>query len=309
MLVLWYVAVQRKTKSEKRIGWMAIVFTVLTGIASLLWTALDMQAGVFIPAFQFTDPSWPWTYAAQLGLRAGILYGILFGLYLLVFVLNKAGSGSAGAWWLPPLMTFFAIEYFIYDDQFTIIAIVILPMILAIFYWLVWGGKEVDVIEPPERESEWDNYPVSEPTTEERTYEPVAQKKREDFLLVYIRMGLISLAIAEILSTALWVAGIGTVIALTGGNALLYVIELLPHGIIEIPTFLFAAAASLRIARDLDTTIISEDWDNLTQKTKALLTDRRIWRTFTVVMFFLLIAALIEEHITWIVVALVQTLF
>ena len=213
-------------------------------------------------------------------------------------------------------MTLFAIEYFIYDDQFTIIAIVILPMILAIFYKLFWGGKQVSADDDPqpsvveirteesEDDSEWSNSYDSESSSENQSYAKPTSRKQEDFLLIYIRMGLISLAVAEILSTALWVAGIGTVIAITGGNAFLYVIELLPHGIIEIPTFLFAAAASLRIARDMDSTIISEDWDNLTQKTKSLLTDRRIWRTFVLVMFFLLIAALIEEHITWIIVAM-----
>ncbi|MCK5238221.1 MAG: stage II sporulation protein M [Candidatus Thorarchaeota archaeon] len=316
MLVLWFVAVQKKSKSDKMIGWVAILCTLVVGAASFIWTFLDMQAGVFIPANEFIDPSWPWTYAAQLGLRAAILYGILFGLYLLIFAANKLGRGSAGGWWLPPLMTFFAIEYFIYDDQFTIIAIVILPMILAIFYKLFWGGKEVSADEEPqpsvvevraeesEDGSEWSNSSDLESSSNNQGYSKSTPRKQEDFLLIYIRMGLISLAVAEILSTALWVAGIGTVIAMTGGNALLYVIELLPHGLIEIPTFLFAAAASLRIARDMDNTIISEDWDNLTQKTKSLLTDRRIWRTFAVVMFFLLIAALIEEHITWIIVAM-----
>ena len=122
MLILWFVTVQRKSPSEKRIGWLAVISTIITGAAAFIWTNLDLQAGVFVL------PAWPWTYAAQLGLRAGILYGILFGLFLLIFAINRYGRGSAGGWWLPPLMTFFAIEYFIYDDQFTIIALVILPM-------------------------------------------------------------------------------------------------------------------------------------------------------------------------------------
>ncbi|MHA1909841.1 MAG: stage II sporulation protein M, partial [Candidatus Thorarchaeota archaeon] len=310
MLILWFVANQKRSPSDKRIGWMAIILTIVVGAASILWTTMDLEAGLFVP-------SWPWTYAAQLGLRAGILFGILFGLYLLIFLLNRVGRGSTGGWWVPPLLTFFAIEYFVYDDQFTIIAIVILPMILAAVYKLYlefFGGDkpQSDIDEyssRPTYEPESEYSSESETSTESRNYPEETTKKENDFLLLYIRMGLISLAVAEVLSTALWVAGLGTVIAVTGGNAFFYVLELLPHGIIEIPAFLFAAAASLRIARDLDHTIISEDWDNLTEKTKSLLTDRRIWRTFVVVMFFLLIAALIEEHITWIVVAMVQIFF
>ncbi|MFW9849276.1 MAG: stage II sporulation protein M [Candidatus Thorarchaeota archaeon] len=299
MMILWFVAVQKKTPSERRIGWIAIIFTILTGAASILWTYLDLTAGVFVP-------SWPWTFAAQLGLRAGILFGILFCLYLVIFVINRISRGSSGGWWLPPLVTFFAIEYFVYDDQFTIIAIVILPMILAMFYKLFEGflGSSPENVESTYQSNAYET--ADDVESENMTRDDSSPKRNDDFLLLYIRMGLISLTVAEILSTALWVAGIGTVIGLTGGNALQYVIELLPHGVIEIPAFLFAGAASLRIARDLDETIISEDWDNLVEKTKSLLTDRRIWRTFVFVIFFLLLAAVVEEHISGIVAALLM---
>jgi len=273
IVVLWFVAVQRKTRSEKNIGITALVLTAITGVASFIWTIFDMEAGVFIPAQVFGDSSWPWTFAAQLGLRAGILYGLLFGLYFLIFLFNRFGRGSAGGWWLPPLLTFFAIEYFVYDDQFTIIAVAILPMILAVFYKILFPAKEGE--------------------------------QEEEFLLTYIRMGLLSLAIAEVLSTALWVAGMGTAIALAGGNAFVYVMSILPHGLIEIPAFLFAAAVALRIARDLGDDITNEQWDTLPEKAQTLLGDRRLWRTYLLIMFFLLLAALVEENITGIIVSII----
>jgi len=78
----------------------------------------------------------------------------------------------------------------------------------------------------------------------------------------------------------------------------------LPHGVIEIPAFLFAAAASIRIARDLAPSIQAQDWASVPSKTKLLLGDTRLWRTYVLVLFFLLIAALVEGYITPIVALL-----
>jgi uncharacterized membrane protein SpoIIM required for sporulation len=114
-----------------------------------------------------------------------------------------------------------------------------------------------------------------------------------------------SVAIAEVLSTALWVAGVTTIWALAG-QGLWYLAGILPHAIIEIPAFLFAAAASIRIARDLGPTIDAEDWDGVKVRAQALLTDMRLWRTYVLVLFFLLIAALVEGYVSWIVQSLVH---
>jgi hypothetical protein len=266
MVVLWFVAVKQKSPGDRRLGLSALLFILATGVASVIWTYADMAAGVFIPALDANSPSWPWTFAAQLGLRGGILYGILFGVYALLYLVNRYARSSEGAWWLPPIAVFFALEYFVYDDQFTIIAVVILPMILAALYKIGWAKTD--------------------------------EEKREDFLLVYLRFGLMSLSIAEVLSTALWVAGLGTALALLGYDAIAYVIYLLPHAIVEIPAFLFAAAASIRIARDLGTYVRNEDWEGYTANTRSLLTDRKVWRTYVFIIFFLLVAALIEVYIS-----------
>lgn len=286
MVILWFTAAQKKSNSDRVIGYSAICIAIILAVVSIVWTEMDLAAGIFIP-------SWPWTYSAQLGLRAGILFGIVFGVYLVIFLLHRYVRGFAGGWWLPPILTFFVIEYFVYDDQFTIIAVVILPMILAAFSKLLSGWSKGETHDS-----------TSDVGTQDRS-----GTGNEDFVLTYIRYGLFSLAIAEILSTALWVAGLGTAGALLGYDAFIYILGLLPHGIIEIPTFLFAGAASLRIARDLGEYVTNEDWDMFIEKTKNLLTDRKIWRTFTFVMFFLLLAALIEEHITSLVVFIVQILF
>ncbi|MHA1576842.1 MAG: stage II sporulation protein M, partial [Candidatus Thorarchaeota archaeon] len=116
------------------------------------------------------------------------------------------------------------------------------------------------------------------------------------------KFSLMSLAITEVLSTALTVGGIA-VIRLTapppfGGNIALFLASILPHAILEIPIFLVAAAAAIRIAKDLWPTIEAEDWASIPSRTRTLLGDGRTWRTFALIMFLLVIAALIEAFVT-----------
>ncbi|MHA1930568.1 MAG: stage II sporulation protein M [Candidatus Thorarchaeota archaeon] len=264
-IILWLVGVQAKETGDRKIGYVSFILVLLVGAASYIWTYLDMAAGIFVPALWWGDASWPWTFAAELGARAAVLYGILFAGYFLIIIVNHFGKGGIGGWWLPPLLTLFAIEYFVYDDQFTLIALVVLPMILALVYKVAYSGRP--------------------------------EVRDEDPLITFIRFSLMSLAIAEILSTALWVAGIGT-LHYFGGTLDWYLAGILPHAIIEIPAFLFAAAASLRIARDLAPTIVAEEWAKVPSKTKELLTDARLWRTYLLVIFFLVVAALVESNVS-----------
>ncbi|MHA2083884.1 MAG: stage II sporulation protein M [Candidatus Thorarchaeota archaeon] len=266
-LVLWVVAVKSKPGKAHSIALSSLVALVAGTIVTFLWTSMDAAAGVFDPGIG------SWVFVAELGMRALIIFGIILAMYILVFLYNSVAGRSNLSWWFPILATIFAIEYFVYDDQFTLIALVILPFIIAGFYKLVYSGRP--------------------------------EVKSQDFLIVYIRFSLMAVAIAEVLSTALWVAGIATLEALFGGNVLHYLIWILPHGIIEIPAFLFAAALSIRIARDLSPSIVKEDWSAIPVKTRELLTSGRTWRTYVLVVFFLLIAALIEQNLTWMIANLI----
>ena len=164
----------------------------------------------------------------------------------------------------------FALEYFVYDDQFTLIALVVVPLFLAAGY-RIFFSKHVN--------------------------------EGEDFLITYIKFSLMSLAISEVLSTALTIGGIAiiqlTAPPPTGGNVAWFLASILPHAIIEIPVFLVAAAASIRIGKNLWPTIESEDWESIPSRTRALLGDERTWRTFALIAFMLILAALIESFVTW----------
>ena len=187
---------------------------------------------------------------------------LLFGLVALV---RSRGGRGTGAWWFPLFIVIFAMEYFVYDDQFTLIALIVLPLFLAAGYKAIGKGKG------------------------------------EDFIITFIKFSLMSLAIAEVLSTALTLGGIALIELSWGISIWEFLARILPHAIIEIPTFLVAAAASIRIAKNLWPTIEAEDWESVPTKTRALLGDERTWRTYVLIVFFLAIAALIEAFVTPIV--------
>ena len=130
-------------------------------------------------------------------------------------------------------------------------------LILAIPYNVIFrpkiGGERVETYTP--------EYPddaiLDDMMGGDRT-RTLSRVQDEDILITYIRFSLMALSIAEVLSTALWIAGIGTIISL-GGNAIHYLAAIIPHAVVEIPAFLFATAVSIRVARDLAPSIQKED--------------------------------------------------
>ncbi|MHA1962076.1 MAG: stage II sporulation protein M [Candidatus Thorarchaeota archaeon] len=261
---LWIGAVKNKEKSDRSLGLGSLVIVIALIAMSFAWTYLDMWSGVFVPSTYFWDP---WTFSAELGIRALVLFGIFFGACLLMAVYRWVSGNGVGGLWFPLVLTFFAMEYFVFDDQFTIIALVVLPFVIAGLS-KAFGSAEA---------------------------------RKEDFLLAYVRYSLMAIAIAEVLSTALVLGGIGVISYISGENIMTFLASILPHAIVEIPAFLIAAAVSLRIARNLAPDVRSENWDAIPNKTRTLLTDERTWRAFALIIFFLLIAALIEAYITPIV--------
>lgn len=303
-VVLWLVAIPNKKGSEKSVAWGSILLIIIAGVLSFLWTEADLARGLFDPF------AWPWTYAAQLGFRAMFVYGALFLVFMLIAAAKQSSAGGLGIWWLPPIVAFMAIEYFIYDDQFTLIALIILPLILAIPYNIIFrpkiGESSEGTYTPEYPDDDLLEGMLGDDRPRTQTYSTGVRD--EDILITYIRFSLMALSVAEVLSTALWIAGIGTIISL-GGNAIHYLAAILPHALVEIPAFLFATAVSIRVARDLAPSIQKEDWASIPTKTKELLMDGRTWRTYILVLFFLLLGALIEVSITPIIEEMVWRMF
>ncbi|RLI56227.1 MAG: hypothetical protein DRP09_07070 [Candidatus Thorarchaeota archaeon] len=256
---LWFVA-GKKTSKERAIGTWSVVVLVIGAAATFLWTQYDAMMNVFNPYDS------RWGFSAQLGLRALVIFGgltLVFGL--LAYSNSRKGSGS-GVWWFPLFISVYAAEYFVYDDQFSLLALIVLPLFLAGGYKLVYSGRP--------------------------------EVRQEDFIITYIKFGLMSIAIAEVLSTALTLGGIAIIDMSFGLNAWEFLARIVPHAIIEIPTFLAATALSIRVAKDLWPTVEAEQWDEVPAKTRLLLGDERTWRTYILIVLFLCIAALIEAFVT-----------
>ncbi|MGY5875662.1 MAG: stage II sporulation protein M [Candidatus Thorarchaeota archaeon] len=260
-VVLWFFAVE-KTQSELSVARIGLILLAIGGVISIVWTSMDIQAGL---RYFIAGP--PWADGAELGFRALLVLGVIFAAYVLYILFNSIRGRPSGVVWFPAIITVIAIEYFVYDDQFTLIALIILPMIMAALYKIFLSGRP--------------------------------EVRQEDTLLMYIRFSIMAVAIAEVLSTALLLGGVGVIFATDPTlNLPWFLASILPHAVIEIPAFLFAAAASIRIARNLAPTIADEDWKSIPAKTKELLTDERTWRAYVLIIFFLVLAALIEANIT-----------
>ncbi|MFO7836752.1 MAG: stage II sporulation protein M [Candidatus Thorarchaeota archaeon] len=253
--ILWLLALEKES-NERKIGIVSIVGIFAGAIAAYLWTFRDMTLGFFQPN------AWPWGFAAQLGLRAAIIYSVLLAIYLVVFFIKGVYGVKGKIWWVPVAATLIAMEYFIYDDQFVLIALIVLPLILTAGYSLV-------------------------------------TKDSGDPLLNYIRFSLMSLAISEVLSTALILGGLSAIyLNAPDGGLIVFLAGTLPHAIIEIPAFLLSAAISIRIARNLSPLIMQENWAEFPSKTRELLADMRTWRSYALIIFFLLLASVIEAYVT-----------
>ena len=260
--VLWF-GKAKKNDSEKRIGNLSVVVLILCGAIAIIWTQFDAMMHVFNPA----DPLFGFT--AQLGYRSVIVFGLPVLLISFYVVVRYLRGDGIGAWWFPIFIMLFAIEYFIYDDQFTLLAVIVLPLFVA-------GGYRL----------------FSKPHIDANSGE------KERFLFTYIKFSLMSLAIAEVLSTALILGGISIIHIFWGGNILYYLSTILPHAVVEIPVFLIAAAAAIRVSKNLWPTIEAKNWDLFPAQTRKLLSDERTWRTFALIAFLLMISALIEAYVT-----------
>ena len=258
--VLWFTGV-KKEGHTKLVGTWSIVLLVVCSGLTFIWTAIDIMNGAFYGL--------PSDLATQLGFRAVFALGIPVLIILLYAGVRVAQGKGVGISWFPLFILIFGIEYFVYDDQFTLLSLIVVPFFLAGAYRIFFRSR----------------FP-----------------ENEDFLITYIKFSLMSLAITEVLSTALTIGGIAiirlTAPPPTGGNVAWFLASILPHAIVEIPVFLVAAAASIRIAKDLWPTVETEDWESIPTKTRALLGDERTWRTFALIAFLLIIAGLIEAFVT-----------
>jgi hypothetical protein len=129
-------------------------------------------------------------------------------------------------------------------------------------------------------------------------------KPKTIFRTTFLKISFYSLILCEIYSTAIAIADrfIFQGFAAGGNLGLLsYLLELIPHSLIEIPAAILAAMIGLYIARRMISKI-DEDEKKLSKfmdEGKKLIQSSKIWYPILFVTVFFAVAAVIEIYVSW----------
>ncbi len=159
--------------------------------------------------------------------------------------------------WLISTIIVLIVEYFAYDDQFTYLSLFVVPLLPAAYDSLV---------------------------------------KKKDFLIQFVKYSLWALPAIEVMSTMFWITGKFIIHSLAGElfQSILYIV---PHGIIELPAFFFAAAAGKKLADELNEYVDSGDYIAFINRTKEETQDPAVWRSYFLVIVLFIISAMIEAYL------------
>ncbi len=187
---------------------------------------------------------------------------LIFWMVTVGFYMAIRGETSGVEWYILGAVAFIA-EYFLFDDQFTPTAMIIIPLLVATAYKLA--------------------------------------HRKASFTSTLIRTSLYSLCTLEILSTAFVIGGLYmtesvTFLWLGGKGGYPYLISILPHGVIEIPAAILATAIGISIAKRLTQTIGKPE--EFLEKSKEILASTSMAATLLVTITLFTIAAIIEAYIS-----------
>jgi uncharacterized membrane protein SpoIIM required for sporulation len=174
------------------------------------------------------------------------------------------------------------IEGILFIDRFTFIAIIGIPIVLAALYRWFYRLLKRD-------------------------------KPKTMFRTTMIKISFYSLILSEIYSTALAIADRYMFLTplppnppltyVAGGNLglLLFLLEIVPHGLVEIPAAMLAGMIGLYVARKM-TAELDENEKNLDKFMSEGVTvfwSRKVWYSILIVTIFFAIAAIIEVTVAW----------
>ncbi|MEM1729318.1 MAG: stage II sporulation protein M [Candidatus Jordarchaeales archaeon] len=172
-------------------------------------------------------------------------------------------GGTRGVEWYILGAGFFVAEYLLFDDQFTPIAMLVIPLTAAAMYKLV--------------------------------------HKEAPFTPTLVKSSLYSLCTLEILSTAFVIAGLYMIESVTflwlgGKGGYPFLVSILPHGVIEIPAAILATAIGLSVARTLSPA--ADNPDMFLEQAKNMLKSRRLAIALLASAAMFTTAAVIEAYIS-----------
>jgi hypothetical protein len=198
--------------------------------------------------------------------------------------IRKAWNGESvkNLQWYILAMILLVLEAIVFFDRFTWIAIIGIPLVLAALYRWFYRIVKRD-------------------------------KPKTMFRTTLLKISFYSLILSEIYSTALAIADRYMFLTpsppapqltyFAGGNLglLIFLLELVPHGLVEIPAAMFAGMIGLYVARRM-TSKLDENEKNLDKfmdEGVNLFWSRKVWYPILLVTIFFAIAAVIEVLVAW----------
>jgi hypothetical protein len=198
--------------------------------------------------------------------------------------LRKAWKGESvkNLRWYILALVLLVLEGLVFLDRFTWIAIIGIPIVLAALYRWFYRLVKRD-------------------------------KPKTMFRTTLLKISFYSLILSEIFSTALAIADRYMFVTasppappltyVAGGNLglLIFLLELVPHGLVEIPAAMLAGMIGLHVARRM-TSKLDENEKNLDKfmsEGVTLFWSRKVWYPILLVTIFFVVAALIEISVAW----------
>jgi len=184
--------------------------------------------------------------------------------------------------WYILAIALFALEAVFFADRFTYIAIIVIPLVLSALYRLFY-----------------------------RIVKRVPPKTM--FRTTFLKIAFYSLILSEIYSTAISIADRYMFGFSSAGSVGLFffLLELIPHGIVEIPAAILAGMIGLYIARRM-TKAIDEDERGLNKFMAGgenLFWSRKVWYPIIFVTIFFVVAAALEIYVAWDIMAPLASLY
>ncbi len=247
----------------------AVIFEVAAPEGVEYWLYLNYTLMPQLVASLVHVPSWTLENNLPIILIHNINRCILSAIGALVFWIVVAGIHEAykgrtsGVEWYMLGAAVFVAEYVFFDDQFTPIAMLAVPITVAAACKLVRRGSP--------------------------------------FITTLVKSSLYSLCTLEVLSTAFVIGGLYMIESVTflwlgGKGGYPYLVSILPHGIIEIPAAILATAIGLSAARKLSSNI--DDPERFLGHAKGMLKSSSLLATLLLTMAMFAAAAVVEAYIS-----------
>ncbi|NHI94886.1 MAG: hypothetical protein EAX96_20525 [Candidatus Lokiarchaeota archaeon] len=158
----------------------------------------------------------------------------------------------------------FIVEYFLFDDQFTISALIILPLIFGGIIWLIRRIRK--------------------------------QNNNESFINTFLKISIYSIFVAELLTFVFHVANYFVFVPAPFTTTTEWFTTVAPHLFIELIAIMMGTAIGYFIAVDMRQALDEEGIDGFLDEGEAILSNKKIWKAVLITLVVFVIGGLVEAY-------------